>query len=397
MIHLIHTADWHLGQTFFGYERTHEHREFLEWLTAQITARHTDVLLIAGDLFDSPNPSAESQKIFYDFICNVTRLNNNLKIIIIAGNHDSAARLEAPNPLLESLNVTVRGLIRRTPDGEIDYERLIIPLNDESCCLAVPYLRQGDYPAADNHNDGIEKMYTRLVDIAKEHYKTIIAMGHLHANGGDLSTDDRSERTVIGGLDCIDPTIFDSRITYTALGHLHKEQRVAGCENIRYSGAPLPMSFAERNNKQGVTSVSIDENCCTTEKIIFDKAIKLLSIPATPKPIDEVIAEIDRLPEGDTDTHSPYIEIRVAISEPEPSLRNKIEKALENRAVRPTRIEAVTEQGTGNLSVPYTYEELKRIQPIELATDIFKQRYGGEDMPENIKELLIEVIREVEL
>lgn len=396
MIRLIHTADWHLGQTFFGYERTHEHREFLEWLTAQITALHTDVLLIAGDMFDSPNPSAESQKIFYDFICNVTRLNNNLKIIIIAGNHDSAARLEAPNPLLESLNVTVRGLIRRTHDGEIDYKRLIIPINDESCCLAVPYLRQGDYPAADNYNDGIGKMYTHLVNIAKEHYKTIIAMGHLHANGGDLSTDDRSERTVIGGLDCVDPTIFDSRITYTALGHLHKEQRVGGCENIRYSGAPLPMSFAERNNKQGVTSVIIDDNCCTTEKIIFDKAIKLLSIPATPKPIDEVITEIERLPEGETDAHSPYIEIRVAISEPEPSLRNKIEKALENRAVRPTRIEAVTEQGTGNLSAPYTYEELKRIQPIELATDIFKQRYGGKDMPKNIKELLIEVIREVE-
>ncbi len=396
MIRLIHTADWHLGQTFFGYERTEEHRDFLIWLAKEIKTKQADTLLICGDLFDSPNPSAESQKIFYDFICNVTRSNPDIKIIIIAGNHDSAARLEAPNPLLESLNVTVRGLIERTIDGEIDFDRYIIPIDKECCCLAVPYLRQGDYPTAQSHDEGVGKMYTQLADIAHERYKTVIAMGHLHANGGDISADDRSERTVIGGLDCINPAAFANNIRYTALGHLHKEQRVAGNELIRYSGAPLPMSFAERNNKQGVTFVTIDNGSCTTEKIIYDKAVKLLSIPDTPKSIDEVLKEIEKLPIGTPDTYSPYLEIRIAITEPEPSLRNKIEKALEGRSVRLARIEAVSEQSNSSLATPYTYEELKRIQPMELATDIFKQRYGTENMPEKIMELLAEVIKEVE-
>ena len=83
---------------------------FLEWLKQQIKQHEIDVLLIAGDVFDSPNPSAESQRMYYRFLREVTAGNPSLQIIIIAGNHDSAARLEAPNPLLEDLNITVRGI-----------------------------------------------------------------------------------------------------------------------------------------------------------------------------------------------------------------------------------------------------------------------------------------------
>ena len=107
---LLHTADWHLGQTFFEYDRRDEHIRFLNWLREQLRELDIDVLLIAGDIFDSPNPSAESQRLYYTFLREVTQENPSLQIIIIAGNHDSAARLEAPNPLLEGMNVSVRGV-----------------------------------------------------------------------------------------------------------------------------------------------------------------------------------------------------------------------------------------------------------------------------------------------
>lgn len=92
---ILHTADWHLGQTFYEYDRREEHLHFLEWLKQQIRQHEIDVLLIAGDVFDSPNPSAESQRMYYRFLREVTSENPSLQIIIIAGNHDSAARLEA--------------------------------------------------------------------------------------------------------------------------------------------------------------------------------------------------------------------------------------------------------------------------------------------------------------
>lgn len=161
---LLHTADWHLGQTFFDYDRKMEHLAFLDWLKKQVLEQEMDVLLVAGDVFDSPNPSAESQKMYYHFLRDVTTENPDLQIIIIAGNHDSAARLEAPNPLLETMNVTVRGVVKHTPDGEIDFEHLIVPLNKGGNCLAVLYLRQGDYPESDTYAEGVQAMYKMLLD-----------------------------------------------------------------------------------------------------------------------------------------------------------------------------------------------------------------------------------------
>ena len=107
---ILHTADWHLGQTFYEYSRYDEHVRFLDWLRRQSNERKIEVRLGAGDIFAGPNPSAESQRLYYSFLRRVTAECPALQIIIIAGNHDSAARLEAPNPLLEEMNITVRGV-----------------------------------------------------------------------------------------------------------------------------------------------------------------------------------------------------------------------------------------------------------------------------------------------
>ena len=202
---LIHTADWHLGQTFFGYDREAEHEAFLGFLTNLLVERETDVLLIAGDVFDVTNPSAGAQRRFYRFLREANRLNPGLQIVIIAGNHDSAIRLEAPNPLLEELNTSIVGIVGRTDSGEIDLASLVVPLRNragerEALCLAVPFLRQGDYPAApegelDSYVAGIGRMYRRLyayADAQRNPGEAIVALGHLHATGAELSDDDRS-------------------------------------------------------------------------------------------------------------------------------------------------------------------------------------------------------------
>lgn len=266
-LRLIHTADWHLGQTFFGYDREVEHDAFLRWLTDLLTERETDVLLIAGDVFDVANPSAGAQRRFYHFLKEANRRNPALQIVIIAGNHDSAIRLEAPNPLLEELNTTIVGVVRRTDSGEIDLDSLLIPLRNkerkrEALCLAVPFLRQGDYPPTDEPHDtyiaGIDRMYKQLftyADAKRELKEAIVAAGHLHATGAELSDDDRSERIIMGGLESVSADTFDARIAYTALGHIHKAQRVGGREAVRYAGSPLPMSFSEKNYRHQVVAV----------------------------------------------------------------------------------------------------------------------------------------------
>ena len=252
MIRILHTADWHLGQTFFGYDRVEEHTHFLQWLVRELKENKIDVLLIAGDIFDVSNPSAASQHMFYRFIRQVTEENPKLQLVVVAGNHDSAARLEAPLPLLQEMRTEIRGIVRRH-EGEIDYDHLIVELKNsegevEALCLAVPFLRQGDYPVVTTdgnpYAEGVKELYARLQERALQRRKdgqALVAVGHLQATGSEIAERDFSERTIIGGLECVSPDTFTEQIAYTALGHIHKSQRVSGRENVRYAGSPLPM------------------------------------------------------------------------------------------------------------------------------------------------------------
>lgn len=401
---LLHTADWHIGQYFFGYDRKEEHTFFFDWLKRTIKEQQVDVLLVAGDVFDSPNPSAESQKIYYRFLREATTNNPNLQIVIIAGNHDSAGRMEAPNPLLEEMNVHVRGLVRKKDDGEIDCQQLFIPLSKdgevEAWCIAVPYLRQGDYPNAESYSKGVSALYDQLyseLQQVKEKVLPVVVMGHLQATGSEVSENDRSERTIIGGLECISPEVFDKDdIVYTALGHLHKAQRVSGRENVRYAGSPLPMSFSEKYYKQGANLIEIENNQLKNiERLDFEPLASLISLPKEPKPLAEVLEEIKALPDGEITKSSPYLELKVLLTEPEPSMRNQIEDALLGKAVRlasavPFRVKSDRE------SKVITYEELKTINPMEMADDVFASRYGSE-MPDKMRSLLQTVIHEINI
>lgn len=392
---IIHTADWHLGQTFYGYDRSCEHAVFLDWLCNTIKKHGTELLLIAGDIFDNPNPSAEAQRMYYHFLKRVTEENNTLQIIVTAGNHDSAARIEAPSPLLNAFNVHVSGIVHYK-NGEIEYDSMIVPLANNGCCLAVSYLRYSDLPEAETYSEGVAKMYSNLYARAREKgYYPIIAMGHLQASGAEVSVGDSSEHMVIGGMEGIDAGFCNDGIAYTALGHLHKAQRAGKRDNMRYSGSPLPMSFAELNNKQSVTEVILENGECKIENIPFDTPAKLLSIPEKPQPIDNVLEELSRLPVGDADECTPYLEIKVLVSTVDPTIRQRIEEALENKAVRLANISATSNITRENGECrPMTYDEFKRTEPIELIKEIYR-RGKGERMPEHLEQLLNEVIKEV--
>lgn len=393
---IIHTADWHLGQTFYGYERYLEHNVFLDWLCNTVKEKEIDLLLIAGDVFDSPNPSAEAQRMFFSFLTKITTANEGLQVIITAGNHDSAARLEAPNPLLGVFNTNISGVVHYIND-EIDYDRMIVPLQGGGCCLAVPYLRIHDLPQADSYSEGVALLYNELYKRAKAlGHSPIVAMGHLQASGAEVSVGDSSEHAIIGGLEGINAQFVNEGIAYTALGHLHRAQRVGGRENVRYSGAPLPMSFAERRNTQSVTMVVLDGAGCNIEKIVFDAPVKLLSVPATHEPIDVVVDELAKLPDGEPGTSSPFLEVNVLVKGEDTSLRQVVEEAIEGKAVRLTRIVTSTtamqseQQGTS-----MTYDEFKRKNPVEIMQEIYRKKCNGEEMPVHLLDKLNEIIKEV--
>ena len=387
-------------------------------LARELKENKIDVLLVAGDVFDVSNPSAASQRMFYHFIRQVTEENPKLQLVVVAGNHDSAARLEAPVPLLQEMRTEIRGIVRKH-EGEIDYDHLIVELKNsegevEALCLAVPFLRQGDYPvvATDGnpYAEGVKELYVRLQERALQRRKdgqALVAVGHLQATGSEIAERDFSERTIIGGLECVSPDTFTEQIAYTALGHIHKSQRVSGRENVRYAGSPLPMSFAEREYHHGVVIVTLAEGWAVEiEKREYVPLVGLLSVPrgkaATP---EEVLEELAHLPlaseeaEGEQterSLHFPYLEIKVLLTEPEPMLRQQIEEAIADKAVRLARIVSVYRQAEENtLEEEVLAAGLQEMNPLQIVKATFENTYQSE-MPEELERLFQQAMREAE-
>lgn len=402
MIRILHTADWHLGQTFFGYDRAGEHEAFLDWLSDEIKRNEIDVLIISGDVFDVSNPSAASQCMYYKFIYRTTVENPNLQIVIVAGNHDSAARLEAPLPLLQSMRTEVRGVVRKLDGGEIDYDHLTVELKNragevEVLCMAVPFLRQGDYPMVmtegNHYTEGVREFYAqflqRLWKRRKEN-QAIIAIGHLQATGAEIAEKDYSERTVIGGLECVAPDTFSEKIAYTALGHIHKAQRVSGRDDIRYAGSPIPMSFAEKHYHHGVVMVVLDEGCAIDiKKLECPKSIPLISVPSGDAALpDAILKALQDLP--DVEGEAPYLEVKVLLEEPEPMLRQEIEEALIGKRYRLARIVSTYHQeGRVEKESDEWKRGLQDMSPLQIAKSAFERMYLVE-MPADLTDLFQE-------
>ena len=409
MIRILHTADWHLGQTFFGYDRTQEHEHFLDWLAGVLTKNKIDVLIVAGDVFDVSNPSAAAQRMFYRFIHRVTTENPRLQLVVVAGNHDSAARLESPLPLLREMRTEIKGIVRKQ-NGKIDYEHLLVELKNaagevEALCLAVPFLRQGDYPVVETEGnpyaEGVKELYARLLKYAlkkRTDGQALVAVGHLLATGSEIAEKDHSERIIIGGLESVSPESFPEQIVYTALGHIHKAQRVSGRENIRYAGSPLPMSFAEKHYHHGVVKVTLDEGWAVEiEKLEYTPLVRLLSIPATEAAApDEVLDELRGL-ELPEDEPMPYLEVKVKLSEPEPMLRQQVEEILEGKPVRLARIVSFYRQAAeGSVEEEVLTAGLQEMNPLKIVKATFENSYQTE-MPEELVNLFQEACRTINL
>ncbi len=407
---ILHTADWHIGQFFYEYDRAYEHQQFLDWLLSTLIHQQIDTLLISGDVFDLSNPSASSVKMLYSFLNRAVKANPALQVVMTAGNHDSASRLESPKPLLESSNIHIVGILEKEDSGKVDYSKITIPLKGKDgstklWCIAAPFLRMGDYPVmqdCDNpYTEGITTFYKEAYAYAASQKKTgqaIIAMGHLHAQQAEVGDIDRMERLIMGGVECIPASAFDENISYVALGHIHKAQRIGGKEHIRYCGSPLPMSFSEINYKHQVIVFDIVEEWAENlQSIEVPVSVPLMRVPAVHSSLSEVLASLQQLTgfEGDLNA-APYLEVRVLLDGPEPGLRHKIEMMLTGKNVRLAKIDvrypAMSAEQTENTTA--NYAQLNDLQPVDVLHKVYQNKYNN-PLPEGMLKLFQQVAREV--
>ena len=327
---IIATSDWHLGNFFHTNDRLPEHTHFLDWLLSQIKELKPDALFVAGDVFDNGNPSAAAQTLYYKFLAQVAQVAPQMRVVITAGNHDSASRLEAPRPLLSCFKVEIRGNVQRvwteTENGgtwTFNFDDLIIPVRNEAgeevVVLAVPFLRN-DVVMGENYSKGVNNFLNALTRRAKELHpgKTLVMMAHMYANGADIAKTDQSEKLVVGGQEMVSMDGWTELPDYLTCGHIHKRQPIWGTYWARYTGSILPMSFAEKDYSHGVDLLTIgNDGKVKVEALTYQPQHKLRVLPAddqelTPSQLKKLIkAELAERTGGELDEHFDYLLLKV--------------------------------------------------------------------------------------
>jgi exonuclease SbcD len=266
---ILHTSDWHIGRPLFGRKRYEEYDAFLSWLADTILREGVDVLLVAGDVFDTSAPSNRAQELYYRFLCRVAA-SPCRHVVVIAGNHDSPSFLNAPRELLRAINVHVVGAALENREDEVFILRDGEGAPELIVC-AVPYLRDRDIRVAEA-GESIDDKDRKLLEGIRTHYREVcevaehtrreldvpipvVAMGHLFTVGGMTIDGDGVRELYVGSLAHVSAGIFPAGLDYLALGHLHVPQKVNGSEVVRYCGSPLPMGFGEARQEKSVCLV----------------------------------------------------------------------------------------------------------------------------------------------
>lgn len=275
---IVHTADWHLGKNLEGHSRLDEQEEFLNFFIKECNNLKPDIILIAGDIYDTVNPPARAEKLFYDSLKKLSR-NGECIMVVISGNHDSPERLISATPLAMEHGIIMSGTLNTiVPTGSYGKHRVLesfegfvkLSINDKIVNLInMPYPSEkrleeifdnemdSDTDRQKNYSDKVNDIFTKLGKNFDENINLVIS--HIFAFGSEPTG---SERTVsLGGSYLVSTDVFPKNADYIALGHIHKPQILPKTEGkIRYSGSPIHYNKSEINIQKKFFVIDIDEN-----------------------------------------------------------------------------------------------------------------------------------------
>lgn len=289
---ILHTADWHFGRQLEGRDRRVEQAAFVDELARIADERKVDLVLIAGDVYDSVNPPAWAEELFYEALERLSA-EGRRAVVVIAGNHDQPERVRAAAPLATKHGIVLLGLPKEAPllsSDEVTPDRVRIVQGGPSWLeLAVPGCEHNaivlalPYPSESRLKELLSESFTqeqmqlafseRIAQLFEElsgHFRedTVnLVTSHLFVMGG-METD--SERPIqIGGALTVSPQAFPKNADYVALGHLHRLQKLSDKPLVRYSGSPLSYSFSEAGQSKAVVLVEVEPGTEVQEEIIY--------------------------------------------------------------------------------------------------------------------------------
>jgi DNA repair protein SbcD/Mre11 len=358
---ILHTSDWHLGKRLMKLDRMEEHEAFLDWLLETLKSESIDLLLIAGDIFDVPNPPHQALELFYRFL---HRLSTETKTetLIIAGNHDSGILIEAPKELLSIHRVKVWGKL--SPDPAHHW----ITIKDSLDVCALPFFRSFEL-LPQGEGDAIEAL-KKYITIKKSR-PTLLLFHHL---AGIFEAAGSEQVVSLSGVDSI-PVELLRDFDYVALGHIHKPQKIS--DKAYYSGSPIPLRFSETAQKSVMILELVDKNL----------EMKKSAIPVF-RPLHLVKAELHNwkeklqaLPESTGLT--PMVEVQLRLKEPQMGISDEIRDILSKKGMELLSYLPLYETSENKREKK---DNLFELSPVELFTDYYSYRYPGEELSDEVKE-----------
>ena len=403
---LLHTSDWHLGASLYGFSRLNEQKLFLDWLLTQIKLYKVEALLVSGDIFDSATPSNAAKALYSDFLSALPE-NGCRYALLTGGNHDSPSWLNADASLLKIIGASVIG---QAPERIEDEVFVLKDNNGEAAAVicAVPYLRERDL-----HNltfgQTIEERDRQIAEGISSHYANaarralalaedggrrlpVIAMGHLAVCGAERS--DSETTLMIGTLGALDSKIFSPEFDYVALGHIHTPQKVSGSDFLRYCGSPLKMSFSEKNNKKQVLLLNVSAGAegkrCAVTEIAVPQSRELISISGLEEGLKKQAVK------AATENPGALIEVIYTGSERRNDLREILSEELKSQfkgelSVEILRIRHMPDSQTREKKIQ-TVPDIKNINELEMFELVLKD---STDVPEESREELSRMYTEI--
>jgi exonuclease SbcD len=310
---LLHTGDWHVGKTIRGRSRADEHQAVLTEMVEIARDQRVDVVLVAGDLFETAAPTPESEKIVYRALMQFAGMAEH--VVVIGGNHDNQRRLEAVQPLLALTKVHVTPSVVAPDAGGV--LELALKSGERARVAMLPFVSQRGIVHADdlmgadaddhsmNYAERLCQVVSALCPVAEQQSVNLL-LAHAMVVGGRMGGGERDAHTIFEYS--IPTTAFPAHLHYVALGHLHRAQSLQGRAPIEYAGSALALDFGEEADQKSVTIIeAVGGKPARTERIPLAKGRRLRTIKGT---LLELTARAERLADDYlrlevTDKHSP--------------------------------------------------------------------------------------------
>lgn len=320
---LIHTSDWHLGRRLKGVDRTPEIEAALNQLLKSAKNLEVDAVLVAGDIFDVPSPTADAEKVAYNFFCQLREAK--IPAVVIAGNHDSAFRIDGVSQLLSHVGVHALGRPRKANDGGVI--QLDTP-NGKLAVAAMPFASERRLLKAEdlwdktddkqrgNYKDRVAYLFENLASSFREDSVNIV-MAHLTLNGAKraYSEDDYYTKDTYS----LAGQTLPSEAQYIALGHIHKPQQISNAAPTYYSGSLIQVDFGEAGEEKGFNLVTVEPGRpakVEVKTIPCQKPLKVIECNET---------NLDEMLEANRE-HLGFLKVVIELNTPKIGLADRVRK-----------------------------------------------------------------------